>query len=613
MAPIVLSQAAPSMVMAARKISFTLIFNFYSTGMNFMDVKKRMWSALTALVLCLPLMAQAGDEWAHKKKLSFDTSASGVELKEAATQLPMLVRLHSGNFTFADAKPDGSDLRFFAGDDKTALKFHIEQFDAANELAIVWVQMPKLSANAKSDALWMHWGNPKATPESNAKATYDAAQVLVLHFSEGGAVKDASANANDAKESNVKPVTAGPIGNAAAFDGAATVQIAPSASLKLTGAGGFSFSAWVKPSGNENGSGSLYLQRDGARTLALGLLDGKLTATLDAAKATATTALKAGIWQHVAVVAGNGQLSFYIDGQEVGKSTFAMTDIAGSLSLGDKFSGEMDEITLANTARTDSYVKAMALSQIADSAISSFDEKEETAEISYAAILLGAVTIDGWVVIGLLIVMAIISFWVMITKTISIGKINKANSAFITSFANKSDQLLTPGHAEIAQLAANPEMKQSSIYHLYAIGLREVKHRFDTQTAAGKNNKLSHAALDATRASLDAAMVRENQKLNSGMVLLTIAISGGPFLGLLGTVVGVMITFAAIAAAGDVNVNAIAPGIAAALVATVAGLIVAIPALFGYNWLSIQIKNVSADTQVFADEFLTKSAEMHSA
>jgi 3-oxoacyl-[acyl-carrier protein] reductase len=56
-------------------------------------------------------------------------------------------------------------------------------------------------------------------------------------------------------------------------------------------------------------------------------------------------------------------------------------------------------------------------------------------------------------------------------------------------------------------------------------------------------------------------MMRETQKLNSGIVLLTISIAGGPFLGLLGTVVGVMITFAAIAAAGDVNVNAIAPGL----------------------------------------------------
>jgi biopolymer transport protein ExbB len=93
------------------------------------------------------------------------------------------------------------------------------------------------------------------------------------------------------------------------------------------------------------------------------------------------------------------------------------------------------------------------------------------------------------------------------------------------------------------------------------------------------------------------------------MVLLTIAISGGPFLGLLGTVVGVMITFAAIAAAGDVNVNAIAPGIAAALLATVAGLFVAIPALFGYNYLLIRNKNVTANMQVFVDEFVTRLAE----
>jgi biopolymer transport protein ExbB len=95
------------------------------------------------------------------------------------------------------------------------------------------------------------------------------------------------------------------------------------------------------------------------------------------------------------------------------------------------------------------------------------------------------------------------------------------------------------------------------------------------------------------------------------MVLLTISISGGPFLGLLGTVVGVMITFAAIAAAGDVNVNAIAPGIAAALVATVAGLAVAIPALFAYNYLTIRIRDVTADMRVFVDELVTKMAEFH--
>ena len=95
------------------------------------------------------------------------------------------------------------------------------------------------------------------------------------------------------------------------------------------------------------------------------------------------------------------------------------------------------------------------------------------------------------------------------------------------------------------------------------------------------------------------------------MVVLTIAISGGPFLGLLGTVVGVMITFAAIAASGDVNVNSIAPGIAAALVATVAGLMVAIPALFGYNYLTTRIRRMTAQMQVYVDTFITRMAENH--
>ena len=104
-------------------------------------------------------------------------------------------------------------------------------------------------------------------------------------------------------------------------------------------------------------------------------------------------------------------------------------------------------------------------------------------------------------------------------------------------------------------------------------------------------------------------MVREQQRLNNLMVLLTIAISGGPFIGLLGTVIGVMITFAAIAAAGDVNVNSIAPGIAAALLATVAGLSVAIPSLFGYNYFQTRIKETMSEMAVFVDEIVTRIAE----
>jgi biopolymer transport protein ExbB len=116
-------------------------------------------------------------------------------------------------------------------------------------------------------------------------------------------------------------------------------------------------------------------------------------------------------------------------------------------------------------------------------------------------------------------------------------------------------------------------------------------------------------SLAAIRASVNAVFVKETQRLNGLMVILTIAIAGGPFIGLLGTVIGVMITFASIVAAGDVNVNAIAPGISAALLATVAGLAVAIPALFGYNYFTVRIREISAEMQIFLEELITRIAE----
>lgn len=573
-------------------------------------------AVLALLTLALPVGALAGD-FAHKKKLGFDTTASGAELKEEVVQLPMLVRLHSGNFTFSQAKPDGADLRFFAADGKTALKYQIENFDVTNELANLWVTVPKLAANSKTESVLLAWGNDKASSEADGKTAYDAAQIFVFHFSDAAHVKDATANANDPKVSNALPQPAGPIGAALSFDGASRIALAASATLKLAPASGFTFTAWLNPGGTAEGT--LYAQNGNGAGLNIALAGGKLLATTApigsagaAGVAVASTALKPGVWQHVSVVGSAGKVAFFIDGKEAGGGVLLLADVSGEALIGAGYKGGMDEVTLAATARSTAYVKALALSQLADSPMLALaDDEGGAAEVSYFAILIGSVTLDGWIVIGLLAVMAVVSFYVMISKTLMLRVANKANSLFLETFKHKSAELLSPGHADIAELQSDGRNQRSSIYRLYAIGLFEVSKRFAAQDKAGKANKLTGAGLEAIRASLDAAMLRENQRFNSGIVLLTIAISGGPFLGLLGTVVGVMITFAAIAAAGEVNVNSIAPGIAAALVATVAGLAVAIPALFGYNWLAIQIKNLSNDTQVFVDEFVTKSAEMH--
>ncbi|WP_205421359.1 DUF2341 domain-containing protein [Dechloromonas sp. HYN0024] len=564
-----------------------------------------MRSGLTALLLSVSLFAHAGD-WAHKQKVTLDTTPTGAELKQEVTQIPVAVRLHSGNFTFADAKPDGSDVRFMSADGKTPLKFHLEQYDPTNELGMAWVQVPRVAANAKAAGFVIEWGKADAPATADAKGTYDAAQIFALHLSAPDVGRDATGNANSAREAAGKPVAAGPMGGSLEFDGASRLVLPASPSLRIASANGFTFTTWVKPVAMEGGK----LMSIGS--LSIGLVAGIPVVSLGTTQVKAGTALKPGLWQHLAVTAVAGKVSLFVDGAAAGNGDLALTDLAGDVVLADGFRGEVDEIGLAGVARSADYIKALAVSQSAESPMVSFDEEVGGEGINYFSILLGAVTIDGWIVIGILIIMFVISVVVMVGKAQYLSRLKKGNAEFLERFGESSAEMLTPGSAIAEAQADDPLLRHSSITRLYAVGLREIAHRFDAMGKLGDTPALSGAALDSIRASLDATQIREGQRINSQIVLLTIAISGGPFLGLLGTVVGVMITFAAIAAAGDVNVNSIAPGIAAALVATVAGLAVAIPALFGYNWLASQIKNVTADMSVFADEFITKAAELHS-
>ena len=582
-----------------------------SSAMTQTRTVPRLFSAmLTLALLCAAPLVNAADG-GPKKKLVIDTTASGVEVKEELMQVPVLLRLHSGNFTFTEAQPDGSDLHFFAADGKTALPAQVENFDAANELANVWLLMPKVAAAGKTP-LVMTWGGDKAGAAPAGGKVQDPAAVFTFHFAAADGLKDSTANAIAATSGTAKSVAAGPIGAAVALDGGAGIALASSPALKLPASAGFTFSAWVKPTDVTTAAASLLALPASGNGLRIGLVAGKLEVALGAASVSASLPLKPAVWQHVAVVANGGKVTLYVDGVETGAGNLALTDVAGDALIGRGFGGELDEVALIAASRSPAYVTLQALGQAADSPLLSTDEEGASGgEVSYFAILIGSVTLDGWIVIGLLAVMAVVSVYVMVTKAVMLRTVGRANDAFLASFKAKSRALLTPGHDDIAPVVEDPRSQRSSVYRLYAIGLDEVTQRFNPLDEAGQPRRLSSAGLQAIRTALDAAMMRENQRFNSGIVLLTIAISGGPFLGLLGTVVGVMITFAAIAAAGEVNVNSIAPGIAAALVATVAGLAVAIPALFGYNWLASQIKNLSGNTAVFVDEFVAKSAEMY--
>jgi biopolymer transport protein ExbB len=572
---------------------------------------------LAALLLCGLHSAHAtwNPSWTKRARISLDTSASGLPLAGAA-EAPVLVRLHTGNFQFLDAKPDGSDLRFIAADDKTPLKHHIEKYDAVNELALVWVQLPKVAPGAKSDSFWVYYGNPGAPLANDSKGSYDTAQGLVYHFGEGETVpQDATAYANHALRSSAKPGNAGLIGGGVTFDGSAEIALKVTPSLQAT-AGGLTVSMWLKPA--DLADADLYAQQDGAATLALQLRGGKLVAQAGKLATAPAGALAAGNWAHVALVVKDG-LVVYLDGQEVARVAGPVAPLAGQATVGRGYKGEFDELQIAAVARPADWLRLAAGSQGPEQkllAVAAPEGGGDAETASYLRILLGAVTLDGWVVIGILAVMFVISVWVMVTKALFINQVARDNGLFKAQFEGLIGSVRTDDLAAEQGALDREHAKgypHSQLYRLYAAGVHELRGRFEAYRKAGRAMELSEQSLAAIRATVEARLVRELQRLNSQMVLLTIAIAGGPFLGLLGTVVGVMITFAAIAAAGDVNVNAIAPGIAAALVATVAGLAVAIPALFGYNYLTGRIGALTADMQVFVDELTTRFAEAHSA
>jgi biopolymer transport protein ExbB len=339
-------------------------------------------------------------------------------------------------------------------------------------------------------------------------------------------------------------------------------------------------------------------------------------------------------WHHVALTAGSGKLTLYVDGAPSGSAPLALQELGGAFTVGSagnaKFLiGDIDEVEVAKVARSAEWLKAAARGQGMDANLLLYGadgQKEGGGQNSYFVTIAKNLTADGWVVIGICMVMLVIALLIMFFKAIFLSRVEKANSRFLRDFRKLSGDttaLDSPAAEGEEDLDDAPSMSSlagdqnkygaSTLYRLYHHGVREANKRVGGQTVSAAHVKvLSHQSIDAIRAAMDASMTRLQQSLSSQMVLLTIAISGGPFLGLLGTVIGVMITFAAIALSGDVNVNAIAPGTAAALAATVAGLSVAIPALFGYNWLNSRIKSISADNRVFVDEFVTRLAEQYS-
>ncbi|HKX89239.1 MAG TPA: DUF2341 domain-containing protein [Sphingopyxis sp.] len=565
-------------------------------------MKKLIFGAVAAAIGMLSMSGAASaqtqeaawldDKLSVRKEIVVKPGADGAGLDAKTATFPFVLRLSTQTFAFDDVKPDGSDLRV-AGPKGERVDHYVENFDPKSGLATVWVK--GVGFDPASSQTYHLYYNGDVASTANPAGVFDASEILALDFS-GSPVKDRTRNNNSV---STVPTSAGFAGQSAAFSGKEALRIAGSSSLNIGGRP-FTFMTWVKPGATGNGS---LVDRAGSFSIALAGLAP--VATVGGIQIPSTAALKGGSWNHIAlVVRGNGRAELYVNGAPAGAGNAALPAQQGDIVVGQGFAGQIDNLRFAAADRSAGYVQAVARSDNGRGLVTFGAEQERTGhfEVGYFVTVVKSVTIEGWLVIALCGILLVLAIRVMIQKFGLLKRIETENGQFEKAYAAEAqiDGAALGQHAD--------KTPSSTLSQLYKAGLQEVANR----SQAGRA-RFTGPAIEALKARIDAVSSNQAHSLSDKLVILTLSIAGGPFLGLLGTVVGVMITFAAIAAQGNVNVNAIAPGVAAALLATAAGLAVAIPALFGYNLIVTRIKRINAANRSFADALVARIAEEYGA
>src|SRR3954471_3202159 len=204
-------------------------------------------------------------------------------------------------------------------------------------------------------------------------------------------------------------------------------------------------------------------------------------------------------------------------------------------------------------------------------------------------------TPEGKAIIFLLVGFSLLAWSVMGAKAIEMRKASKMNRYFNEEFSRQKNVL--------AIYERSVDVDGCPNYTVYKSGATELQTRLQSSKKPGE---VSLKAMEHIKRTLERAVAVEALKLESGLIFLAIAVSGAPFLGLLGTVWGVMSAFSYVAMKGNADLATMAPGVSAALITTVAGLLVAIPSMFGYNWLVHHLRVLTVELDNFAQDLVSK-------
>ncbi|MDP4893004.1 protein TolQ [Cypionkella sp.] len=213
-------------------------------------------------------------------------------------------------------------------------------------------------------------------------------------------------------------------------------------------------------------------------------------------------------------------------------------------------------------------------------------------EIDFSMLALFArATITVKIVMIMLIGMSVWSWSIIISKHILFRNARGEATIFDRAFwsGEPLDELFE-------KIGADPQGQSEKIF---AAGMLEWRrsHRQDGGLIAGAQSRIDRA--------MDVAIARQSEALNKGLSFLATVGATAPFIGLFGTVYGIMHAFTEIAASKNTDLATVAPGIAEALMATGIGLIAAIPAVIFYNKLNADSEHIVSGYEAFADEFAT--------
>ncbi len=210
----------------------------------------------------------------------------------------------------------------------------------------------------------------------------------------------------------------------------------------------------------------------------------------------------------------------------------------------------------------------------------------------------GNAPVEGRAILFTLMVFSIFAWTVMVTKALQMRRALKLNRLFESEF--RSQQKVLTIFEKKVQVDGCP------LFSVYQEGATELQTRLRKAASPDQKPRVTLKGMEYVKRTLETSVARESLKLESGLILLAIAVSGAPFLGLLGTVWGVMRTFADVGQKAQADLQTMAPGVSAALVTTVAGLLVAIPSMFAYNWLVHNLRVLTVELDNFAQSLVSR-------